>query len=74
MQVDGLQPASQYEFRLAAKDREGKISLPSQIFVVETKLPWTVPGWIWRSLIIAALALVVYVLQKIRRGEFELEF
>jgi len=74
MKIEGLRPSAQYELRLFAADREAKLSEPSRAFVVQTREPWSVPTWVWRVLIIGSLSIVIYVLYKIRRGEFELEF
>jgi len=74
IKIENLNPATQYEFHVLARDREGKHSQASAVVMVETRIPWSVPPWLWRVLIIAALAIAIYVLQKIRKGEFEFEF
>jgi hypothetical protein len=74
VRLHSLQPAAQYELRIFAMDREGKLSKSSPVVVAETAQSWSIPSWVWRVLVIGALAIMIYVLHKIRRGEFEFEF
>jgi hypothetical protein len=69
--VHSLRPATQYELRIRGVDRDGKFSEPSPAFVVTTPEPWRVPPWVWRSLMIVALLVVIYMLYRARRGDFE---
>jgi len=75
VQVDGdrvavrlknLQPASLYEVRVMAVDREGKVSEPAATKLVQTALPWRVPSWVWSTLIAGLLALIAYRLYRLR--------
>ncbi|WP_038167320.1 fibronectin type III domain-containing protein [Verrucomicrobium sp. BvORR106] len=71
VKVLALRPASQYEMRVRGVDRDGKFSEPSPIFVVTTPEPWRVPAWAWRGMLVSALLVVIYMLWRARRGDFE---
>ena len=71
VRVSGLQPSSQYELRVMAVDREGKVSEPSPPLLVYTSEPWRIPSWVWRFFIAGALGLIGYILHRVRRGDFE---
>lgn len=71
VKVLALRPASQYEMRVRGVDRDGKFSEPSPVFVVTTPEPWRVPAWAWRGMLVSALLVVIYMLWRARRGDFE---
>ncbi len=70
----GLKPATQYEFRTYAGDKQGKLSPVSPTVQTSTLEPWRMPAWVWRVLLIGGLGIALYVLLRVRRGDFELEF
>lgn len=71
VKLHSLRPGAQYEFRLMGIDRGGKVSEPSPRMLFTTKPSWRIPSWLWRSLLVVALGLIVYVLYRVRRGDFE---
>lgn len=50
VRLSGLRSASQYELRFMAVDDRGKVSVPSDIYLLRTLPPWKMPGWAWISL------------------------
>ena len=70
--LQALTPGAQYELRIMAVDRDGKLSEPSRPLLIGTDAPWRLPEWTWRVLIAGALALVGYTLFRVRRGDFDL--
>jgi hypothetical protein len=70
VRVKNLQPASMYEMRVLAINREGKVSEPTGFVIVQTKLPWRVPPAVWTTLIALALGYVGYRLYKMRDASF----
>lgn len=71
VQLHSLRPGAQYEFRIMGVDRDGKLSEPSPRMLFSTKEPWRIPSGLWRTLMVVALGLVVYILYRVRRGDFE---
>ncbi|CAN5784141.1 hypothetical protein BH11VER1_BH11VER1_39480 [soil metagenome] len=71
VKLHSLRPGAQYEFRIMGVDRDGKISEPSPRMLFTTKESWRIPSWLWRTFMVLALGLVVYVLYRVRRGDFE---
>jgi Fibronectin type III domain len=61
VRVEGLRPSAQYELRVMAVDEQGKISEPSDIYLMRTLAPWKIPTWWWYAG--AALLLGVLLLQ-----------
>jgi len=47
IRLTGLRPGSHYELRFMAVDERGKVSPPSDIYILATKAPWRIPGWMW---------------------------
>jgi len=72
--IKSLRPAAQYEFRVLGVDQEGKLSRPSPVIMVSTLPEWRVPAWVWRTLLMTALGVVLFILYRMRRGDFELEY
>jgi hypothetical protein len=62
--IDGLQPSTEYEWRVLGVDREGKLSPASALLRVITLPPLTIPGWVWQ---LATAGLAVIILLTIRR-------
>ncbi len=71
VKLHSLRPGAQYEFRFMGIDRDGKVSEPSPRMLFTTKESWRIPSWLWRTLLLVALGLIVYVLYRVRRGDFE---
>ncbi len=66
--IEKLTPATQYDIRIVAFDREGKMSEPSPVFTISTAPAWTIPSWFWRSLVFFVLAAALFVLYRVRMG------
>jgi hypothetical protein len=64
VRLTGLRPSSQYEVRVLAVDEFGKVSPPSDIYVLSTLTPWRPPFWWWYA---GALVLLGGLLWKARR-------
>lgn len=73
VRLSSLKSSSQYEIRVMAVDRDGKVSEPSPQMLFATAESWRVPSWIWRIMLVVALGLIAYVLYRVRRGDFEEE-
>jgi len=55
--IEGLTPATQYEYRVLGVDNEGKFSPPSDLLQVALPAVSGLPGWVWLFLLGGALAL-----------------
>ena len=64
LRLTGLRPASQYELRFMAVDELGKVSAPSDIYILSTLPPWRLPNWVWLA---SALVLLGGLLWQARR-------
>lgn len=64
VRLSGLRHSSQYEVRVLAVDELGKVSPPSDIYVLSTLPPWRPPLWWWYA---GALALLGGLLWQARR-------
>lgn len=64
VRLTGLRHSSQYEVRVLAVDELGKVSPPSDIFVLSTLRPWSAPLWWWYA---GALGLLGGLLWQARR-------
>lgn len=64
VRLAGLSPAGQYEVRVMAVDERGKVSPPSDIYILNTLPPWRMPGWVWYA---GALFLLGVLLVTARR-------
>jgi Fibronectin type III domain len=64
VRLTGLRHSSQYEVRILAVDELGKVSPPSDIYVLSTLPPWRPPLWWWYA---GALALLGGLLWQARR-------
>lgn len=71
--IDSLKPGAQYEFRVFGVDEEGRVSRPSPSILVTTLPAWRVPAWLWRTLILGSLGTLLYLLYRVKRGDFEFE-
>lgn len=47
VRLTGLRAAAQYELRVLAVDELGKVSPPSDIYLMTTLAPWKMPVWWW---------------------------
>lgn len=72
VRLQKLQPASIYEVRVLAVDREGKVSEPAATKLIQTAPAWTMPSWVWRTLVFAVLGVIAYRLYRMRNGRFSL--
>ena len=64
--IEGLTPATQYEYRVLGVDNEGKFSPPSDLLQVALPAVSGLPGWVWLFLLGGALALGVLMLRRIQ--------
>jgi len=64
VRLTGLRHSSQYEVRVLAVDELGKVSPPSDIYLLSTLPPWRPPLWWWYA---GALALLGGLLWQARR-------
>jgi hypothetical protein len=71
VRIHALKPASQFEIRIMGVDRDGKFSQPSPVCLISTAAAWRMPSWVWRTLFVLGLLLILYVLYRYRRGDFE---
>jgi hypothetical protein len=69
--IDHLPPAAQIELRIMGVDRDGKISEPSPSFIITTAEAWRIPSWFWRALAVVLCSMAMYVLNKMRLGEWQ---
>jgi hypothetical protein len=70
VRLQKLTPASLYEVRVLAVDREGKMSEPAATKLVQTAPPWRVPPWVWRALIAITLGAGAAGLYRARHGSW----
>ena len=70
VRLQKLTPASLYEVRVMAVDRDGKMSEPAATKLVQTAPPWRVPPWVWRTLIAITLGAVAAGLYRARNGSW----
>jgi len=68
--IHSLKPNTNYEARIMAVDRDGKVSYPSPVFQLVTADSWHFPSWLLWTFLLLSLALVFYVLIRVRRGDF----
>jgi hypothetical protein len=61
---------SQFEIRIMAVDRDGKVSEPTDPIVLRTNPAWRLPSWAWRSGILLGLGVGLYYLNRLRRGDY----
>ncbi len=71
VRLHSLNPTTQYEIRVMGVDREGKVSEPSPQALFSTAQAFRIPSWISRIFLLGALGLVIYVLYRVRRGDFQ---
>lgn len=64
VRLSGLRPSSQYELRVLAVDEHGKVSPPSDIYLMSTLAPWRPPMWWWYA---GAFGLLLGLLWQARR-------
>ncbi len=64
--IEGLQPNTEYEWRVLGVDHEGKLSPSSDLLRVITLPPYSVPGWVWQLLIAAVVLCGIYLLRRVR--------
>jgi hypothetical protein len=67
--IEKMTPASRYELRVFAFDREGKVSEPSPVFTVSTAAAWKIPSWFWRGLVFVVLSAALYTLYRVRLND-----
>jgi hypothetical protein len=72
VRLRNLAPASMYEIRVLAVDRDGKVSEPTVTKLVQTLPSWRVSPWVWRLMIAAALAGCAIWLYRARIGRVSL--
>jgi len=65
VRVGGLRPAAQYELRVLAVDEAGKVSPPSDIYLLTTLAPWKMPGWWWYGGGMVLLGLLLWQARKL---------
>lgn len=65
VRIGGLRPSSQYELRFMAVDDRGKLSVPSDIYMVRTLPPWKMPSWVGLSLGAAALGGLLLIARRL---------
>jgi hypothetical protein len=72
--IEPLPAGSQIELRIMGVDRDEKVAEPSPGFLLTTTAAWSIPSWVWRALLILLLAAAIYVLNKMRLGEWQWKF
>lgn len=68
--IEPLPSAAQIELRIMGADRDQKVAEPSPGFIITTADTWHFPRWFWQALAIGALVAVIYVLNKMRLGQW----
>lgn len=74
VKITELSPSAQYELRVLGVDEIGDMSMPSPSLLASTLPPWRLSAWTWRILIVTALGLFLFILYRMKRGEYELDF
>ena len=74
VRLSGLQPAGQYEIRVMAVDERGKVSPPSDIYILSTLAPWRLPEWVWYALVLLALGLLLVMARRLYLKRMGLSF
>lgn len=69
--LEMLPSSVRIELRIMGVDRDNKISEPSPGFIIMTGDAWRIPAWIWWLMATAVFASAVYVLNKMRLGEWQ---
>lgn len=64
--IDGLEPNTQYEWRVIGVDQEGKFSPSSDLLRVTTLPAFTLPGWFWAFLVSSLGAVGLFVFRRVR--------
>ncbi len=72
--IEPLPPGSQVELRIMGVDRDEKVAEPSLGFIITTDPAWRVPSWVWQVILILVLASAIYILNKMRLGEWQWRF
>ena len=65
VRLAGLRPAAQYELRVLAVDEEGKVSPPSDIYLMTTLAPWKMPTWWWYVGVVVLLGVMLLQARKL---------
>lgn len=65
VRLAGLRPAAQYELRVLAVDEEGKVSPPSDIYLMTTLAPWKMPTWWWYAGVVVLLGVMLLQARKL---------
>jgi hypothetical protein len=60
-----LRPAAQYELRVLAVDEQGKVSPPSDIYLMTTLAPWKMPTWWWYAGVAVLLGVMLLQARKL---------
>lgn len=68
--IEPLPSAAQIELRIMGVDRDQKVAEPSPGFIITTADTWHLPSWFWQALAIGVLVAAIYVLNKMRLGEW----
>ncbi len=64
VRLTGLRPAGQYEVRVMAVDERGKVSPPSDIYMITTRPPWRMPGWAGYAGVLALLGIMLVLARR----------
>jgi hypothetical protein len=65
VRLAGLRPAAQYELRVLAVDEQGKVSPPSDIYLMTTLAPWKMPTWWWYAGVAVLLGVMLLQARKL---------
>ncbi len=74
VRLTGLQAAGQYEIRVMAVDERGKISPPSDIYILNTLPPWRMPGWVWYAGVLLLLGALLVMARRLYLRRMGLSF
>ena len=64
--IQGLEPETQYEYRVLGVDNEGKLSPPSDLLQVALPAVSGLPGWLWILLLGGALVFAVLMVRRVQ--------
>lgn len=65
VRLAGLRPAAQYELRVLAVDEQGKVSPPSDIYLMTTLATWKMPTWWWYAGVAVLLGVMLLQARKL---------
>jgi len=64
--IDGLEPNTEYEWRILGMDHEGKFSPASDLLRVATLPPFSLPAWAWMMIVGALVAIGVFMFRRLQ--------